>query len=226
MEIAFFTLSRYNSVTIYKRGHPPFAARAFYRFPDMKHRFLLVGDTFWGEERSTAELAANLALVDYPQLPLSFSIHSSARNTLDHLFQTCSRDIIGRQAGTSLLCVGWLDLLSGDSIEHVQAGLERLIHEIRHNCQTVVFLCTLPSLQFSAESVIGKKVRSLNAILRALGKSDIVHVVDLDRHFQEYQAKQLVRGDLIRNLFTDEGTLGELGQMLAARSVLQALPLA
>lgn len=189
----------------------------------MQHRFLLIGDRFWGEEYSTAELTADLALVDHPSLPLSFSIHSSPRNTLDHLFHNCSRDIIGRQAGVTLLCVGWEDLQSSHTEPVIQLKMQRLVHEIHHNSQTQILLCTLPTVQFQENSVAGRKAHFLNGCIRQLAIEERATLVDLEAAFLEYQTTQVARGDFMRNLFTDEGSLGNLGRMLAARLILNFL---
>ncbi len=189
----------------------------------MKYRFLLVGDRFWGDDSSSAELVANLSLASYPSLPLSFSILSSARNTLEHLFQNCSRDIIGRQAGTTLLLVGWEDIQSKATEQQIEFQFENLIREIQHNSQTRILLCTHPSFQFHSDSRIGQKIRYLNECCRKMGKSMGFQIIDLESLFEEYQEKQRVRGDLMRNLFADDGSLGNLGRMLAAMSITRFL---
>jgi hypothetical protein len=189
----------------------------------MKYRYLFVGDRFWGSEPDAGEILANLLLVKYPELPLHFSIHSNARNTLENLFQNCPRDIIGRQAGTTVMLAGWENLQGTASAEQIAQAYQNLVHEIQHNCQTRLVICTIPTLQFAPESVVGQKTKELNSVINGLELSPLRLRVDLESAFLDYQNRQLVRGDLIRNLFTDTGTLGLLGQILCARTLARAL---
>ena len=185
----------------------------------MMNRYLFVGDSFWGAPTGAADILADLLLVDFPEIPLSFSIHCSPRNTLDSLFRNCPRDIIGRQAGFTLLCIGWEDMRSNMESAMIIQQTEQLLNEIHHNSPCQIFVTTIPTIQYSSESIQRAKILAFNAFLRSFQLPDRLHVVDLDSVFSHYQELQTSRGELVRNLFSDSGTLGSLGQMLCARTI-------
>jgi hypothetical protein len=187
----------------------------------MKYRILFIGDHFWGIEPCVGDLLADTLLVQHPRLPLEFSIQSSPRNTFDALFTNCPRDIIGRQAETTLLCVGWEDAKGILSANQCVEGLEKLLHEIRRNSQTKIVACTIPTIQLQEDSLTRAKLTACNQYLLALPQDEWLQVADLDSAFNLYQAEQSVRGDLARNLFTDSGTLGQLGKMLCVHVLMR-----
>lgn len=78
-------------------------------------------------------------------------------------------------------------------------------------------------MQFPLGSIAGEKTKALNQFIRDLPQTDLLRSIDLDAQFQTYQNRQMARGDLIRNLFTDNSTLGTLGQMLCARILANEL---
>jgi|GEM_PF-526870 len=185
----------------------------------MLNRYLLIGDSFWGAPTGTADYLADLLLVDFPEIPLSFSINSSSRNTFDSLFRNCPRDIIGRQAGLTVLCIGWEDVRSPmDETTIIQQG-QRLLQEIHHNSPSQIVVTTIPSIQYPQESIQRSKIIAYNEFLRSFQLPDRLQIIDVDAVFTKYQELQCKRGEFVRNLFTDSGTLGTLGQMLCARTL-------
>jgi len=191
----------------------------------MKNRFLFVGDRFWGIDPSVGDMLADILLVEFPRLPLEFSIHSSFRNTFEWLFANCPRDIIGRQAGATLFCVGWEDCLGALTADQCVEGYRKLLHEVRRNSQTRILVLTLPVFQLESNSAMFTKVAAINHFLRDHAPENDIHLIDLDAVFGEYQNAQLVRGELARNLFTDNGTLGQLGKMLGAQTLAKEFKL-
>ena len=189
----------------------------------MLNRYLLVGDSFWGAPTGSADILADLLLVDFPEIPLSFSIHCSSRNSLDALFRNCPRDIIGRQAGFTVLCIGWEDMHGTMDAATIIQQAQQLLHEILHNSPSHIIITTIPTIQHTAESIQRSKIQAYNEFLRSSHKPERMVVVDLDHIFTRYQELQISRGELVRNLFTDHGTLGVLGQMLCARTLSQEL---
>ena len=185
----------------------------------MKNRYLFVGDTFWGVDHGAGNILADLLLVDHAEAPYSFTINSSTRNTLDHLFLNCPREIIGRQAGVSVLCVGWEDLISEASTELVVAHYRRLMQEILHNSHTSMIALTLPMFQFGPESIQREKGLALNSAIREGFHAERYRVVDFAKACETYQQAQQARGELARNIFSDSGALNPLGQMLCARTL-------
>lgn len=185
----------------------------------MKNHFLFIGDRFGGIEPGLGDLLANLLLVDYPAIPFNFSIHASHRNTLDSLYQNCARDIIGRQAGTTVLWAGWEDLTSSLSPEQILAQQSSLVSEIRHNSQSRIFACTLPAHQLPSGSITQAKAHAFNEGYRAMATEGTLLLIDLEESLHSYQSAQMVRGELVRYLFTDHGTLNDLGQLFCAKDI-------
>lgn len=180
----------------------------------MKNRLLLIGDHYCGHEGEAWQHLVDLLLCEYPEIPLQFHLHSTARNTLQALFQNCPRDIIGKQAGTILLCVGYQDLRAGGDPQQLCAAYDRLLHEIRSNSLAKVIPVTL-----HLPGVAG--IQQLNAHLRAVsGESS---VFDFAQICAVYQKKQAARGEFQRNLLDNQGVLAHLGQMLFARTLSQSL---
>jgi hypothetical protein len=83
--------------------------------------------------------------------------------------------------------------------------------------------CTLPCAHFPTDSLVRAKAQTLNSALRATATDQRLTILDLDRIVNDYQNRQLVRGDLFRNLFTDQNSLNALGQMLCARAISSEL---
>jgi len=189
----------------------------------VKNRYLLIGDPYWGVESGTPGLFADLLLCKNPTLPLDFLIDSSSRNTLDRLFQTCPREIIGRKAGTTILCAGWTELQGPDTVESVIERFDRLVQEIQHNSQTQLWIMTLPENSMADSNLLQRKLKRFNDFIR----TDIIKmqlkILDFDAMVQDYQHLQKARQDMMRSLFTETGELNGLGQMLLALSLAQAM---
>jgi len=185
----------------------------------MQNRYLFLGDSFWGLNPGTGDLLADLLLTEYPTLPLAFNIQSSPRNHLEDLYQRCARDIIGKQAGTTLLCNGWEDLRGPAPIAQICEAYHRLVLEIQNNSQTKLFLTTFPDIQLSEDSILRSKILVFNETVRAYHHTERTIVIDVAQEFARYQTLQQNRGALIRNLFAEDAVLGPMGQMLCARIV-------
>lgn len=193
--------------------------------PKMKNRFLFIGDRFWGIEPSVGDILADFLLVEYPALPFEFSIQSSARNTFEALFLNCPRDIIGRKAGTTLLSLGWEDCLGSLPLEQCVEGYRKLLHEIQRNSQTSIYVMTHPVFQLDSNSPQFAKLSAIAHFLRESAREFGCILFDMDKTFRTYQQSQIVRGELARNLFTDSGTLGQLGKMLCAQTLAKEFTL-
>lgn len=180
----------------------------------MKNRFLFVGDGYLGPEGRAWQLLTELLLCEFPEQPLQFHLNTQSRHTLDFLLTHCSRDIIGKQAGTILLCVGFQDLQNQISIETIGLQYAKLIHEIQSNSLAQIFGMTLyaPSLP---QSVV------LNQLI---DQQLLPHqIIDFHSLCLQYQKHQAARGEHQRNLLDTQGRLAPLGEMLLARATASHL---
>lgn len=174
----------------------------------MKNRYLFVGDSYLGIEGRAWQLLTELLLCEFPDQPLQFHLNTQTRHTLDSWLHHCSRDIIGKQAGSILLCVGFQDLQNQTPIENIELQYSKLIHEIQSNSLAQIYGMTLyaPNLPQAA---------ALNQLI--LQQFPPHHIVDFHSLCLQYQKRQAARGEHQRNLLDTQGRLAPLGEMLLAR---------
>lgn len=181
----------------------------------MNDRFLFIGDAYCGPDGETWQYLADLLLCEHPAKPLQFHFHNGPRVTLPSLYQNCPRDIIGRQAGSVILCAGYQDLAAGMDATVLCGHYDRLLHEIAGNSLAKVYPVTLYLPDTPGSSVLNNFLRN------RWPKADLIDFAQLCGHYQKLQT---ARGEQQRNLQGSDGTLGHLGQMLLARYAAQFLP--
>ena len=178
----------------------------------MRYRYLFIGDSYNGSEGEAWQHGIDLLLCAYPALPLQFHLHNHARNTLGYLLQNCPRDILGKQAGSLYLCVGYQDLRSGLTPSLLCELHARLFHEISCNSQARLVPITL-HMPGSAPA------QAFNEYLRSQFQDK--DLLDFAALCARYQKQQGARGEYQRNLLDAKGTLSHLGQMLFASALAQ-----
>ncbi len=189
----------------------------------MKNRILIVGDPWLGLDTNAGDLLANLLSMAYPRLPLEIYVRSSPRQTLDSLFHNSARDLIGLQAGTVILCCGWLDAQSNRSISEIQSAYSRLVLELLHNSPTQLLLCNYPHAQYGSVPLLRAKLASIAECQKEYSDQERIQNVPIDAIFTQYQELQVHREENSRNLFLESGELNSLGQNLWAHILVQHL---
>lgn len=189
----------------------------------MKHRILLIGDSWWGQNPGSADLLANFLLIKYPKLPLTPYINSNSRNTLDKLFENSARDIIGLQAGSLVLCCGFADIHNQKSTEFFCQSYTKLIHELTENSSSHLNLCVLPYFQFHESSIAYQKLQALEQTISQFSNNSRITIINLHTAFKAYEELQAHKKEQIRNLFTEKGELNALGQCLCVQTLQEAI---
>lgn len=189
----------------------------------MKNRFLIVSDPWLGSETNAGDLLANLFLLAYPRLPLEIYVRSSSRQNLDSLFHNSARDLIGLQAGTIILCCGWLDAQTNHSALEIQSAYQRLVNELLHNSPAQLVLCDYPHNQYANEPLLRSKLASIAECQKEYSMHERVRLAPVDASFVQYQELQKNREESARSLFLESGELNSLGQNIWAHLLFQQL---
>jgi hypothetical protein len=190
----------------------------------MKNRFLFVGDLFWGDENGVPEAVCNGMILKATARPFEFVISSSEQNTLEYLFLQCPRKIIGKQAGTIILCAGHSQILRRQDTDSICLAYKTLVTEILHNTHSRLILCTIPEKIFEEDSTPQRISQIFNEQIRNLKKDFKLEIADFDRAFSHFLSMQAQNEDHIRNLHSSPAQLTSLGKSLFSSLLLCALP--
>lgn len=179
----------------------------------MRDTFLFLSDGYTGPDGESWQLLADMLLCEYPARPLSFHISSRDWNTPAYLHANCSREIIGKKAGTIILCLGWQELAKPNANwEKSRDDVQLLLQEIAKNSQARVICTTVYAPHHES-------ITPWNAAI----KQQAPECVDFSEICEHYQDQQAMRGEFSRNLADSSGALGHLGHMLFALSVKNIL---
>lgn len=189
----------------------------------MKNRYLFIGDSYWGEQDEVPSLIVNELLLDFPALPLQFTILTSARYTPKHLFETCPREILGRQAGNIILSIGWEDLLVGMRGAELASAIMRLVNEIHKNSLARLGVVLPPALAHPLGTLRRRAAQELLDKIQETPCPERCRFLLVDTLLQAYDQAQSPRGEDCRGLLAEDGTLRPLGKSLLARFLRQEL---
>ncbi len=179
----------------------------------MRDTYLFVSDGYTGSDGESWQLLADMLLCESPARPLAFHISSRDWNTPAYLHANCSREIIGKKAGTIVLCLGWQELTRPNAHwERTRADFQLLLQEIAKNSQARVICTTVYAPHH-------EPIAPWNTVIR----EHAPECVDFAAICEHYQEQQAMRGEFRRNLADSSGEPGHLGRMLFALSVKNIL---
>lgn len=171
----------------------------------MENRILIIGDELLGEQGEVATRCIEMVLCRVPNRPIQFSVNAPALPSMRQFLARASSDIIGKQAGRIVLCLGLKEFFRerGDACK-VALSYGLLADEILNKTSSNILFATIP-LELVPDNT--EDVARLNDFIRCfVDKSPSrVSIVDFERHVSMFKEKQAERGKFARQLYSEDG---------------------
>lgn len=171
----------------------------------MENRILIIGDELLGEQGEVATRCVEMILCREPNRPIQFSVNAPALPSIGQFIARASSDIIGKQAGRIVFCLGLKELFRerGDASK-VAASYSALADEILSKTKSFVHFATIPQDLVPDNR---EQIAQLNESIRKFAGKDPnrVSIIDFAQHVEFFKEKQVERGKYARQLFSEDG---------------------